>query len=219
MALRLKSMNHVSRVCSDVATTKTFYENVLGFVEVRRPSQLEESLNGCWLFGYGMGIHLIGGEPPERPVYLNPKLDHISFQCESFAEVVEVLTRDQIPFVREVIRHDGVYEINQVFFHDPDRNMIEICTCECMPTTPLRELMTAKKLGADIPIIEEMFETVSARSSMDTVDAVDFHGMEHALMDSTVRASEEAFAKQPLGVAPHCNSVHVRPEASGRACS
>lgn len=46
--LRLTSLNHVSRVCEDLELSKAFYQNVLGFVEVLRPSQLEESLNGCW---------------------------------------------------------------------------------------------------------------------------------------------------------------------------
>lgn len=25
----------------------------------------------------------------------------------------------------------------QVFFHDPDHNMIEICNCDCLPVVPL----------------------------------------------------------------------------------
>eukprot|EP00873_Tetraselmis_striata_P003033 jgi/Tetstr1/423297/TSEL_013996.t1 len=209
--LRLKSMNHVSRVCSDIRSTKTFYEEVLGFVEVRRPSQLEANLDGCWLFGYGVGVHLIGGKAPERPKELNPKLDHISFQCESFEEILEVLTRDQVPFIREVIRHDGLYEINQVFFHDPDFNMIEICTCECMPTTPLRELMATKQMGAAIPVIGETFETLSARSSMDTVDMV--HGLDYDHAEMVTKGLQEAFAAQPGGgMPPMCNSGRLVPD-------
>jgi len=46
--LRLTSMNHISRVCENVHRTKEFYETVLGFVEVRRPTQLEEDFEGSW---------------------------------------------------------------------------------------------------------------------------------------------------------------------------
>eukprot|EP00951_Prasinocladus_malaysianus_P038245 scaffold418495_cov50-Prasinocladus_malaysianus.AAC.1 len=71
MPLRLKSMNHISRVCEDVEKTRDFYQDVLGFVEVLRPSQLEDNLEGCWwdelqhssLFNYNIGIHLLQGIP------------------------------------------------------------------------------------------------------------------------------------------------------------
>eukprot|EP00192_Tetraselmis_astigmatica_P020581 CAMPEP_0117650862 /NCGR_PEP_ID=MMETSP0804-20121206/1771_1 /TAXON_ID=1074897 /ORGANISM="Tetraselmis astigmatica, Strain CCMP880" /LENGTH=220 /DNA_ID=CAMNT_0005456773 /DNA_START=396 /DNA_END=1058 /DNA_ORIENTATION=- len=132
-------MNHISRVCENVHRTKEFYETVLGFVEVRRPTQLEEDFEGSWLFNYGIGIHLIAGKPTCCPRELNPKDDHLSFQCESFTSIVDALEMDGIPYKRTVVRHQGMYEINQVFFHDPDHNMIEICTCECMPVTPLND--------------------------------------------------------------------------------
>lgn len=32
------------------------------------------------LFGYGLGIHLIQGEPVSRPEKINPRGDHLSFQ-------------------------------------------------------------------------------------------------------------------------------------------
>mmetsp|Transcript_23895 Transcript_23895/g.66308 ORF Transcript_23895/g.66308 Transcript_23895/m.66308 type:complete len:149 (+) Transcript_23895:767-1213(+) len=112
--LRLTSMNHISRVCENVHRTKEFYETVLGFVEVRRPTQLEEDFEGSWLFNYGIGIHLIAGKPTCCPRELNPKDDHLSFQCESFTSIVDALEMDGIPYKRTVVRHQGMYEINQV---------------------------------------------------------------------------------------------------------
>ena len=36
------------------------------------------------LFGYGLGIHLIQGEPVQRPSKINPRGDHLSFQVRSW---------------------------------------------------------------------------------------------------------------------------------------
>ena len=107
-ALPLLSLNHVSLLCRSVWDSMRFYEEVLGFVLIKRPSSF--NFNGAWLafltlssclkffqinafltnyfvmcrlYNYGIGIHLI--ESPAamedcelRPI--NPKDNHISFQ-------------------------------------------------------------------------------------------------------------------------------------------
>ncbi len=46
--LPLSAVNHISRVCRDVAATATFYSDLLGFIPVQRPQSLEEKFEGCW---------------------------------------------------------------------------------------------------------------------------------------------------------------------------
>ncbi|KAK9828528.1 hypothetical protein WJX72_000603 [[Myrmecia] bisecta] len=112
-----------------------FYEEVLGFVPISRPSSFD--FEGCWLFQYGLGIHLIEGEPPARQQHIDPKADHLSFQCDSLQEVEQSLKRLGISCVKASVEEAGI-TVQQIFFHDPDHNMIEICNCDCLPIKPLK---------------------------------------------------------------------------------
>jgi hypothetical protein len=42
------------------------------------------------------------------------------------------LTAVERPFVKQCIVEDGV-RVTQLFFHDPDCNMIEVCNCDQLP--------------------------------------------------------------------------------------
>lgn len=133
-SLPLRSLNHLSLVCRDVRASAAFYRDVLGFMEVKRPTSFE--FEGCWLFNYNIGVHLIKGEPVPRSVEINPKSDHMSFQCESLAEVESRLKQRNVKYVRDQVEDSGI-KVTQIFFHDPDHNMIEICNCDCLPVVPL----------------------------------------------------------------------------------
>ncbi|KAE8662953.1 arginase [Hibiscus syriacus] len=135
--LHLKSLNHISLVCRSVEESMNFYQNVLGFVPIRRPGSFD--FNGAWLFGHGIGIHLLQSENPEnKPMKkkINPKDNHISFQCESMGSVEKKLKEMEIEYVREMVEEGGIY-VEQLFFHDPDGFMIEICNCDNLPVIPL----------------------------------------------------------------------------------
>lgn len=132
--LPLRALNHVSLCVRDVAKSAAFYQDVLGFTEVRRPSCFD--FDGSWLFGYGLGLHLIHGEPQERPATINPRGDHLSFQADDLADVQARLAAAAIPAAREAVTEAGLV-VTQLFFHDPDRNMIEVCDCHALPTVAL----------------------------------------------------------------------------------
>ncbi|KAK7292071.1 hypothetical protein RIF29_07736 [Crotalaria pallida] len=135
--LQLKSLNHISLVCGSVDKSIDFYTNVLGFIPIKRPSSLD--CNGAWLFNYGIGIHLLQSEDPEsmpKIVHINPKDNHISFQCESIAEVESRLKQMKIEYVKNKVEENGI-NVDQIFFHDPDGWMIEICNCDNIPVVPL----------------------------------------------------------------------------------
>lgn len=57
-------------------------------------------------------------------------------QCESMGAVEKKLKDMAIEFVRAVVEEGGI-QVDQLFFHDPDGFMIEICNCDNLPVIPL----------------------------------------------------------------------------------
>ncbi|GAA0151893.1 hypothetical protein LIER_10514 [Lithospermum erythrorhizon] len=137
-SLHLKSLNHISLVCKSLKESIDFYTNVLGFVPVRRPGSF--NFDGAWLFSYGIGIHLLQSEDNEnmqkKTETINPRDNHISFQCESMGTVEKKLGEMEIKYARQRVEEGGIY-VEQLFFHDPDGFMIEICNCDNLPVVPL----------------------------------------------------------------------------------
>ncbi|XP_062230912.1 glyoxylase I 4-like [Phragmites australis] len=138
--LPLTSLNHISIVCRSVEASLRFYTDVLGFVPIRRPGSFD--FDGAWLFNYGIGIHLLQSEDPADRLpekrEINPKDNHISFQCESMVAVERGLKEMGIPYVQRCVEEGGI-NVDQIFFHDPDGFMIEICNCDNLPVIPLGE--------------------------------------------------------------------------------
>ncbi|KAK4797383.1 hypothetical protein SAY86_029709 [Trapa natans] len=57
-------------------------------------------------------------------------------QCDSMQTVEKKLKEMEIKHVRSKVVEGGI-EVDQLFFHDPDGFMIEICNCESLPVIPL----------------------------------------------------------------------------------
>ncbi|XP_015579222.1 glyoxylase I 4 [Ricinus communis] len=134
-SMPLLSLNHVSFVCKSVAESVRFYEDVLGFVLIQRPSSF--NFEGAWLFNYGIGIHLLEAEDvPHKKGPINPKDNHISFQTSDMDLVVRNLEEKNIEYVTAVVEEGGI-TVDQLFFHDPDGYMVEICNCQNLPVLPL----------------------------------------------------------------------------------
>ncbi|KAI3770387.1 hypothetical protein L6452_01518 [Arctium lappa] len=134
--LPLLSLNHVSFRCRSVIRSVKFYNDILGFVRIRRPSSFD--FEGAWLFSNGIGIHLlqVDTSTPTKKEAINPKDNHISFQCSDMDLVIKKLEELDIKYVTAVVKEGGV-EVNQLFFHDPDGYMIEICNCHVLPVLPI----------------------------------------------------------------------------------
>ncbi|XVF45904.1 hypothetical protein PTKIN_Ptkin02bG0245700 [Pterospermum kingtungense] len=133
--LPLLSLNHVSFVCKSVSKSVKFYEEVLGFVLIQRPSSFK--FEGAWLFNYGIGIHLLESDcVPTKKEKINPKDNHISFQCSDMKLVMQKLEEMKIEYVTAVVEEGGI-NVDQLFFHDPDGYMVEICNCQNLPVLPL----------------------------------------------------------------------------------
>lgn len=135
-SLPFLSLNHVSFVCKSVSKSVKFYEDVLGFVLIKRPSSFK--FEGAWLFNHGIGIHLLEaeGEVSTKKGKINPKDNHISFQCTDMARIMKKLEEMNIEYVTAEVEEGGII-VDQLFFHDPDGYMIEICNCQNLPVLPL----------------------------------------------------------------------------------
>ncbi|KAF6152721.1 hypothetical protein GIB67_021381 [Kingdonia uniflora] len=58
------------------------------------------------------------------------------FYCESMAAVEMRLEEMGIKFIQRTVEEGGIC-VDQLFFHDPDGSMIEICNCDNLPVIPL----------------------------------------------------------------------------------
>ncbi|KAK7325229.1 hypothetical protein VNO77_29388 [Canavalia gladiata] len=158
--LHLKSVNHISLNCSSAERSMNFYQNVLGFFPIRRPGSFD--FDGAWLFGYGIGIHLLQAEALKnipRKTEINPKDNHISFQCESMGAVEKKLKEMEIGYVRATVEEGGI-QVDQLFFHDPDGFMIEICNCDSLPVIPLAGGMVRSCSRVNLDVLQQQQQQI-----------------------------------------------------------
>lgn len=60
----------------------------------------------------------------------------LNMQCTDVGLVKRKLQEMGMRYVTAVVEDDGV-KVDQVFFHDPDGYMIELCNCENIPIIPV----------------------------------------------------------------------------------
>ncbi|MBA0574898.1 hypothetical protein Golob_024620 [Gossypium lobatum] len=177
--LPLLSLNHVSFVSKSVSKSVRFYEQVLGFVLIKRPSSF--NFEGAWLFNYGIGIHLLESESvPTKKEKINPKDNHISFQCSDVKQVIRKLEAMKIEYVTAVVEEGGI-QVDQLFFHDPDGYMIEICNCQNLPVLPLTSCtLKLPSSGSSNTAVPSLYGKRSRETPCSAVAAV---MMENLLLD------------------------------------
>ncbi|KAG2501590.1 hypothetical protein HYH03_000095 [Edaphochlamys debaryana] len=145
-----------------------------------------------------MGLHLIKGTPPSRQEKINPKSCHLSFQAVSLEEVEAGLIERQIDYVKNVFMEEGI-QIGQLFFHDPDNNMIEICNCDELPLVPLTEGILACTMPAALappaaPAVPAALHPGHLCASASDSDNEHDHDNDNALLTSVLSdvASEDS---------------------------
>uniref|UniRef100_A0ACD6ANY6 Uncharacterized protein n=1 Tax=Avena sativa TaxID=4498 RepID=A0ACD6ANY6_AVESA len=62
------------------------------------------------------------------------------------AAVERRLKELDIPYIKRCVEEGGIY-VDQIFFHDPDGFMIEICNCDNLPVVPLADQTFATMAG------------------------------------------------------------------------
>lgn len=190
-ALPLSCVNHISRVCSNLTKSKDFYENVLGFVQIKRPGSFD--FEGAWLFNYGIGIHLLqderGVEACQKEI--DPKDDHVSFQCEDMTLVEEKLKENRIKYLRREVEEGGIM-VDQLFFHDPDCFMIEVCNCDKLPVVPLARAASIKNQEQFFSVRKRscsLKTALSAASIQDFLPMQSGSSLKHAVSGSNLKHS------------------------------
>lgn len=122
------------------------------------------------MWQYGIGIHLIEGAPVPRSSTINPLADHLSFQADNLSVVKQALSLLNIHFLESKVHEAGVV-VEQLFFHDPDNNMIEICNCDSLPICLKGEMIspTAALQKARPTVSEESLTSDDVRASFESV--------------------------------------------------
>lgn len=120
--LSLTACHHISREVADVQKSIAFYHDVMGFEAIWRP---EFAFDGAWMLNYGVQIHLIKGNPPDRTRKISTRADHVAFYTNDIEESEQRLKEHGVEYVKSVQPHTGTI---QLFFHDPDGNHIELGT-------------------------------------------------------------------------------------------
>jgi catechol 2,3-dioxygenase-like lactoylglutathione lyase family enzyme len=117
-------MNHVALPTTDPARSARFYCDVLGFRETPRPAF---SFRGSWLFRReaGVMIHLIHDERfrPQLDAPINTRTNHLAIRVDDYDRAVELLREHGVECVERVLPD---YGYRQVFFRDPDGNVLEL---------------------------------------------------------------------------------------------
>ncbi|EOA12192.1 hypothetical protein CARUB_v10016526mg [Capsella rubella] len=112
---------------------------VRGCIPIRRSKSL--TFEGAWLSGFRIGIHLFYSQEPDKVLtktMIDSKDHHISFQCSNMVLMEKNLEKMDISFLKTIIKYGGI-QVEQVFFHDPNGFMIEICSCGNLPAVPMIE--------------------------------------------------------------------------------
>ncbi|RYR75866.1 hypothetical protein Ahy_A01g000454 [Arachis hypogaea] len=78
-------------------------------------------------------VNILGFCPIQRPTSFD---FNGAWHCESIAAVERRLKQMKIKYVKNIVEENGIY-VDQLFFHDPDGWMIEICNCDKLPVVPL----------------------------------------------------------------------------------
>lgn len=115
--------NHIALPTADAERGAQFYCEVLGFRLVPRPSF---SFDGRWLYRAeaGVMIHLIHDkdhQPDDAP--MNTRGAHFAMQSNNIDNDLQLLAAHDIETVERTLPDHGY---RQVFFRDPDGNVIEI---------------------------------------------------------------------------------------------
>ncbi|CAF1607582.1 unnamed protein product, partial [Adineta ricciae] len=128
-------LNHIAITVYDVGRSVSFYVDVLGFQQIRRPSF---DRHGAWLTMGNVELHLIKGIPA-IPSVDNLQVNHLAFETSNLNEVLIQLHRLKIEIRQNLsvtnahrLISEGKPVVTQYFFKDPDGYSIELCNCDVL---------------------------------------------------------------------------------------
>jgi hypothetical protein len=86
--------------------------------------------------------------------------------------VIKKLEEKNIEYVTAVVEEGGI-TVDQLFFHDPDGYMVEICNCQNLPVLPLSScpLIKAPKTSASLASSPSLYGRVLSFLLLRPVDS------------------------------------------------
>lgn len=130
LAIRVKSIDHVTLVVKDLEASRRFYVDLLGMSEVARPAF---SFAGAWFQAGPTQIHLILEHPGSGPAgnllpleLRSSRSHHLAFLVDDAAATVGHFKQSGVTILSgPKSRPDGFV---QVFVADPDGHVVELCS-------------------------------------------------------------------------------------------
>lgn len=129
----VKHLEHFLIQCADVAATRDWYVNTLGFEEGPHP---DFKFPVCWLYLDGHDvIHITEGgknASANRKAYLGQQsealtgtgvIDHMAFRCTGLKAIMAHLAGRNVEFKRRQVDDQGLF---QLFLFDPNGVKIEL---------------------------------------------------------------------------------------------
>jgi glyoxylase I family protein len=112
--MKIRGLQHVSVRIGDLDRSREFYERLLGLGQAARP---DLGFPGAWYEAGDCQIHLIGGGKMMEGI--DPTDPHLALEVESLDEVRRQLDARGVKYFD--------FGGPQLWLHDPDGNVIELC--------------------------------------------------------------------------------------------
>jgi len=119
---------HFTIPVSDTAVSEKFYQEVLGFKTIQYVPPIDMVFMRC-------GEDFVNLTKSKTPINTNLNDDflvHHAFKIEvdKYEDAKQFITDLGINIIYEEHRYEGIFHGKQFYFHDPDRNVIEINALE-----------------------------------------------------------------------------------------
>ncbi|GAP60641.1 glyoxalase/Bleomycin resistance protein/dioxygenase [Arthrobacter sp. Hiyo1] len=154
---RTMTMHHVCLVVSDIAATRDFYVNVLGFEEIHRPTDFV--FHGAYFQNGDVEVHVVRETEPGRLARNTPGWEAEELRtglCHHFAVLVDSFE----PFLA-AMRERGLERVGgprvrddyveQIYIADPDGHVIELL-CQHTPEAGHARRIEIFDLGIAVPV-------------------------------------------------------------------
>ena len=119
---------HFTIPVRDPLISEKFYQEVLGFKTIQYVPQINMVFMRC---GEDF-VNLTKSKTPIKPNNNDDFLIHHAFKIEvdKYDEAKQFITDLGMKIIHEEHRYEGIFHGKQFYFHDPDRNVIEINALE-----------------------------------------------------------------------------------------
>jgi catechol 2,3-dioxygenase-like lactoylglutathione lyase family enzyme len=120
--LHTKGLVHFTIPVTDLDRSEKFYTEIMGFKKVRRNAHMVFMRSGADLFV------LTHSETPVNPNPGDGKDIHTAFEVDGteYDKSLDFLKSKGIKVLTDEERHKGTFHGRSAYFHDPDRNVLEI---------------------------------------------------------------------------------------------